>query len=193
MTNLEQTHRGDKRRRLVESACRLVHEHGVAGTTLADLAKDADVVVGNIYYYFKTKDELVQAVIEAHVDDIRTVLSAIDKDPDPRARLKAFARSLADLGDVAARRGCPRGTLCVELGKRDDGLDTLAATMMSAYVDWAQEQFRLLGVDGTAARDHAVTLVSVYQGSSLLVNAFRDPGLMSGRVRQLEAWIDTMI
>ena len=42
--------RADKRGRLVDSACRLLHEQGVAGTTLADVAKDAGVLVGNIYY-----------------------------------------------------------------------------------------------------------------------------------------------
>lgn len=195
MTDLEQARRGekgsDKRGRLVESACRLLHEQGVAGTSLADVAKDAGVVVGNIYYYFKTKDDLVQAVIDAHGDMIGAALAALDQDPDPRARLKGFARALAASGEYAARFGCPHGTLCSELGKREDGMDRAAAAMMTRYVDWAREQFRLLGKDEAAAHDHAVTLVSIYQGASLLANTFRDPGLMAAQARQLEAWIDT--
>ena len=38
-------------------------EQGIEKTTLADIAQAADVPVGNIYYYFKTKDELVRAVV----------------------------------------------------------------------------------------------------------------------------------
>lgn len=190
----EQTRRGgdraDKRGRLVDSACRLLHEQGVAGTTLADVAKDAGVVVGNIYYYFKTKDDLVQAVIDAHADAIRTALGALDQDPDPRARLKGFARGLAESGAYAARFGCPHGTLCSELGKREDGMDRAAAAMMTLYVEWARQQFRLLGKDETAAHDHAVMFVSVYQGASLLANTFRDPDLMAAQARRLDAWID---
>lgn len=192
MTDLERTHRGDKRRRLVDSACELLHHQGVAGTTLADVAKVADVVVGNIYYYFKTKDDLVQAVIEAHADAIRTALAAFDRDPDPRARLKAFAHGLADGGEYTARYGCPHGTLCSELGKREDGLDRTAATLMALFVDWAQQQFELLGKDAQVAREFAVTLVSVFQGASLLANTFRDPALMAGQARQLAHWVDTV-
>jgi len=197
MTDSEQTrrgdNRGDKRGRLVESASRLLHEQGVSSTTLADVAKDADVVVGNIYYYFKTKDDLVQAVIDAHADSIRAALAALDQDPDPRARLKGFVRGLAASGEYAARFGCPHGTLCSELGKREDGMDRASAAMMTLYVQWAQQQFRLLGKDETAAHDHAVTFVSVYQGASLLANTFRDPGLMAAQARQLDAWIDTVV
>ncbi len=36
----------------------LLHEHGLRRTTLADVASRADVALGNIYYYFKTKDSL---------------------------------------------------------------------------------------------------------------------------------------
>jgi TetR/AcrR family transcriptional regulator, transcriptional repressor for nem operon len=192
MTDLERTHRGDKRQRLVASACELLHHQGVANTTLADVAKDADVVVGNIYYYFKTKDDLVHAVIDAHADAIRTALATFDQDPDPRARLKAFARGLADGGDVTARYGCPHGTLCSELGKREDGLDRTAATLMALFVDWAQQQFESLGRGEREARELAVTLVSVFQGASLLANTFRDPALMAGQARQLEVWVDSV-
>jgi len=193
MTDLERRPRADKRRRLVDSACELLHQQGVAGTTLADVATAADVVVGNIYYYFKTKDDLVQAVIEAHADAIRTALAAFDRDPDPRARLKAFARGLAAGGDYTARYGCPHGTLCSELGKREDGPGRTSATLMSLFVDWAQQQFQLLGKDEREARELAVTLVSVFQGASLLANTFRDPALMAGQARQLEHWVDTVV
>ena len=33
---------------------------------------------GNVYYYFKTKDDVIAAVIEAHAQQVRTTLAAID-------------------------------------------------------------------------------------------------------------------
>jgi len=48
MTDSDLKPRAGKRERLVDSACELLHQQGVAGTTLADVAKAADVVVGNI-------------------------------------------------------------------------------------------------------------------------------------------------
>ena len=49
-----------KRERLVEGAQGAFHEQGVERTTLADVASRADVPLGNVYYYFKTKDQLVE-------------------------------------------------------------------------------------------------------------------------------------
>jgi len=62
--------RGGKRERLVASAGERLHRKGVVATTLADIAQAADVPVGNVYYYFRTKDDLVRAVIEAQLDQV---------------------------------------------------------------------------------------------------------------------------
>ena len=55
-----------KRDRLVAAARTTIHQQGVEKTTLADIAAAADVPVGNVYYYFKTKDELVAAVLDSY-------------------------------------------------------------------------------------------------------------------------------
>ena len=95
-----------------------LHQQGVEKTTLADIAHAADVPVGNIYYYFKTKDELVGAVIDAYTSDLRARLASLDRHRTPKARLKALVRDLADERELAAQYGCPMGTLCSELDKR---------------------------------------------------------------------------
>ena len=50
----------DKRDRLVEAADKLIYEKTFHTTTLADIAKEADVPLGNVYYYFKTKDAIME-------------------------------------------------------------------------------------------------------------------------------------
>src|ERR1700737_326584 len=74
----------DKRQRLVEGARLVLHQQGVEKTTLADIAQAADVPVGNVYYYFKTKDELVQAAIDAHAHDIQTMLASFGRHRTPK-------------------------------------------------------------------------------------------------------------
>ena len=179
-----------KRQRLVEGARRVLHEQGVQQTTLADIAEAANVPVGNVYYYFKTKDELVEAVIDAHADDVRALLAGFEHHRSPRARLKALARSWVDFADLVARSGCPQGSLCHELGKRGDGLDRRAAELMALSVDWAEEQFRLMGKRD--ARDLALALIGGFQGASLLTNAFRDPSIMARESARRERWIDSL-
>jgi AcrR family transcriptional regulator len=50
---------------LVAAARELVYRQGVERTTLADIAQVADVRLGNVYYYFKTQDDIVAAVVQA--------------------------------------------------------------------------------------------------------------------------------
>ena len=53
----------DKRTRLIETAMNLAYRNGFRETSLADIAQAAHVPVGNVYYYFKTKEELGEAVV----------------------------------------------------------------------------------------------------------------------------------
>ena len=113
---------GGKRERLIAAAAETIYAAGVEKTTLADIAAAAGIPLGNVYYYFKTKDALVQAVVEAHQAEARAMLAAIDHAyPGPRERLKALFGALAQQSDLIARYGCPHGSLCQELGKRADG------------------------------------------------------------------------
>jgi len=54
----------NKRSRLLEAANKLVHAQGFNQTTLADIAREAEVPLGNVYYYFKTKEDIGHALIE---------------------------------------------------------------------------------------------------------------------------------
>jgi TetR/AcrR family transcriptional regulator, transcriptional repressor for nem operon len=182
-----------KRERLVAAACRVLHEQGVERTTLADIALAADVPVGNVYYYFKTKDQLVEAAINAHGNDLRAMLSALDRRRTPQARLKGLIGALVEQRELAARYGCPFGTLACELDKRPDGLDRTAADVLGILAGWAEQQFRSMGFgDQAEARDLAIALIASYQGISLLTNTFRDPELMVREGRRLERWIDSL-
>ncbi len=177
-----------KRERLVEAAKQMLYEQGVERTTLADVAAAADVPPGNVYYYFKTKDDLVEAAIRAHAEDISARLAPLEKHRTPKARLRALVRMLVDQRDQIARSGCPQGSLCVELDKRTDRLSAASGEMMRLPVEWAERQFKEMG--RRDAPELAIALISAYQGVSLLANAFRDPELMAREGRRLERWID---
>jgi TetR/AcrR family transcriptional regulator, transcriptional repressor for nem operon len=190
MTDSSATPKQDKRQRLVEGAREVIHQQGVEKTTIADIAEAADVPLGNVYYYFKTKDELVSAAIESHARDVRALLESLESGRSPQARLKALVRELTAQSELAARYGCPLGSLCSELDKRTDGLDSTCAQLLELPIDWAEIQFRLMG--RRDARDLAVALMASYQGIALLTNTFRDPGLMARESRRLGRWIDSM-
>jgi len=183
--------RPGKRERLIAAAAQLVHQQGVERTTLADIAKAADVPPGNVYYYFKTKDEVIEAVIQAHAQQIKTTLALIDaRHRSPKTRLKAFVREFTAQSEIVARYGCPLGSLCSELDKRAKDASLPAAELMRLPIEWAEEQFRSLGRPD--AHDLAFDLLASYEGSALLANTMRDPRVLSRAARRIDHWIDTL-
>lgn len=173
------------------AAAQVVHQQGVERTTIADIARAADVQVGNVYYYFKTKDELVAAALTEHARQLETITGELDQLPDPRERLKALVRGWVGQRELAARYGCPTGTLAIELDKRaEGGLDREVGKVIHRLLDWVAGQFQEMGLsdpDGLA-----VALVGAYQGMSLLTNALRDPEIMVKEGNRLIAWLDTL-
>ena len=177
-----------KRERLIAGARELIHRHGVERPTLAEIAEAAGVPPGNVYYYFKTKDQLIEAVIESRETEVRALLASLDRRRSPAARLKGLARNWLEVKDLVAAEGCPLGTLAVELNNH--GLDCEAARLFSALIDWSEQQFRELGCRDP--RDQALTLFSTVQGAALLASAFRDPEILASQVRRLNRWIDSL-
>jgi AcrR family transcriptional regulator len=180
-----------KRERLIAAARETFYTRGVERTTLADVATAAGIPLGNVYYYFKTKNDLVRAVVEAHLSEARALLAAVESAyDDPLARLKALFAAFADQREEIARYGCPQGSLCTELDKLPDG-PGLAAELMTVPVDWAERQFAELG--RADARDLAVEVIARYQGTALLSNTLRDPDLMTRASVRVTAWLDTIV
>jgi AcrR family transcriptional regulator len=77
------------RTRIVESALRLFQENGYDRTTMRAIAKEAGVSVGNAYYYFNSKEHLVQGfydrIAELHGQRSETILTT-ERDFAPRLR-----------------------------------------------------------------------------------------------------------
>ncbi|MGI8779405.1 MAG: TetR/AcrR family transcriptional regulator [Solirubrobacteraceae bacterium] len=182
--------RPGKRERLVASAAELIHRQGVQRTTLSEIAQAADVPPGNVYYYFKTREELLRAVIDSWAERFGGLVESFEEQPNPRVRLKALARFWAEDEELVAASGCPVGSLCSELNKQEAGLSREAAELFKLLLAWAQDQFRQLGCRG--AREHAFTLLAGLQGAALLADTFDDPALMTRQVRRLERWIDSL-
>jgi AcrR family transcriptional regulator len=180
-----------KRERLIAAAAQMLHQQGAEATTLADIAHAASVPVGNVYYYFKTKNDIIDAVIDAQAAEIRAMLGAIEAaHPDPASRLKTLFAGLAESNDMVARYGCPHGSLCQELAKHAAGEAPDASRLIRLPIDWAERQFTAMGRED--ARYLAIQAIAAYQGTALLTNALNDPSLMERESRRMTAWIDSL-
>ncbi|MCW2631796.1 MAG: TetR family transcriptional regulator [Pseudonocardia sp.] len=65
------------RAQIVDAALRLFRERGYEGTTMRSVAEEAGVSVGNAYYYFRSKDELVQGFYDQLAADHRAASAKV--------------------------------------------------------------------------------------------------------------------
>jgi TetR/AcrR family transcriptional regulator, transcriptional repressor for nem operon len=182
-----------KRSELVRAATELLHEQGFQRTTLADVAGAAEVPLGNVYYYFRTKEALAEAVIASHEDALRERFATWTKaHRDPRMRLRCLVRAPLDSADRIIRFGCPHGSLCQELEKLGPGapLAKAGARLLAVYIDWSDTQFRALGCEKREARALAADLVASVQGTMLVAHTLRSSALLAQQLRRVERWLD---
>lgn len=182
-----------KRERLTAAAAKLVHQQGFANTTLADIAEMADVPLGGVYYYFKAKDELAQAISDSRLKDISALLEKLDRRPEPIARLKALINVWVDDREIDARYGCPVGSLCYELAKGRGPLSSVASGLFTILLEWSQEQFRLAGVSRKHSQVYALHLITSLQGISLIANSLGEPDLILTETKFLTAWLNQIV
>lgn len=178
----------EKRERLLQAGRQLIYSKGFARTTLSDIADAAGVPLGNIYYYFRTKEDLLDAVVNAQEDDFRARAAKFDEQPTPKTRLLALLDSVIASRDRLAQYGCPVGSLAQELNKqyRAPGPRVNQGLVMRA--EWASRQFRDLGRND--AEELGVWLTASIQGAILMANALADPDVIRRQMRQLKAWIE---
>src|ERR1700694_48084 len=121
----------DKRTRLIETATKLAYRRVFRETSLADIAEAAHVPLGNVYYYFKTKDELGEAVVERRLAEFRAFRDELDRLSSPKERLLAFVERIHRNREQLARGGCPLGGLCTELHHEGGALAKKSAVLFT--------------------------------------------------------------
>jgi TetR/AcrR family transcriptional regulator, transcriptional repressor for nem operon len=179
----------DKRSRLVQTAVKLAYRQGFRKTTIADIAEESQVPLGNVYYYFKTKDEIGEAILEQRLVEFQTQREKWNRAGSPKERLQAFVQMTLDNRELLARGGCPMGTLCVELQKEGGALAKKAGPLLGGPLAWIEAQFRELG-KGKDSAGLAVHLLSALQGVSLLAHSLGNAGLVALEVGRLKEWIE---
>lgn len=101
---------------IVEEADALFYESGFEATSFAEIAKAVGISRGNFYHHFKTKDDILDAVIARRMGLTRSMLDGWQTEgEDPRGRILLFVHMLIVNRAQIMDFGCPVGTLCSEL------------------------------------------------------------------------------
>ena len=184
---------GTTRDHIVAAADQLFYQRGYEHTSFSDIADAVQISRGNFYYHFKTKDEILDAVIEARLASTRDVLERWETEGrSPADRIRSFIHILiANRADIK-RFGCPVGTLTTELAKLDHASQAEANKLFTLLRTWLRRQFTLLGrkADADALAMH---LLARSQGVATLAAAFHDEKFIRQEVKHMNAWLDSCL
>jgi AcrR family transcriptional regulator len=181
----------DKRSRLVGAAADLAYRNGFASTSLADIARDAEVPLGNIYYYFKTKAEIGEAIADLRLEQLRALRMQWENASSPRERLSACIDDVAGNKDSVATYGCPVGTYCSEVSKTAGPVAARAMGIFAEHLAWIERQFRSLGKK-KESYGLAVHLLSALQGAAVLAHTLHKPELVAAETERLKKWVRSL-
>lgn len=181
---------GTTRDHIVEAADQLFYQKGYEHTSFADIADVVQISRGNFYYYFKTKDEILEAVIGLRLSNTEKMLGQWEANgKSPADRIRSFIQILIMNRAKIMLYGCPVGTLRNELAKLDHVAQAEANKIFVLFRNWLSRQFALLGRDADAGA-LAMHLLARSQGVATLANAFRDEDFIRQEVAQMNDWLD---
>jgi AcrR family transcriptional regulator len=85
------------RARILDVALELFSEHGFDGTTLQQIADRLGFTKAALYYHFRSKDDLLRALIAPAIADLDALLDADEQEADTPARRRHFVEDYIDL------------------------------------------------------------------------------------------------
>lgn len=174
---------------IVETAHRLFYERGFGGTSLSEIASTGNLKKGNFFYHFKSKSELLIAVIDRRLARSVALLSRLEEDAvSPEERLMRFVRSqLEDDGEVL-QYGCRVGTLCMELARMKSPALQRAREEFLLHQHWLASQFAAMGKP-----DQAITLATHLlvrmQGAAIMTQALEAPSISTREIGSIACWL----
>lgn len=182
------------RQQIVQTARRLFYTKGYAATSLGDLAQESGIPKGHFYYHFRSKDDVLRAVVAARRRDVVERLEVWGaSSPSPHTRLHRVVDMLVNEEENLIRYGCPAGSLLTELGKGQRELQEEAFAVVAAIVDFAAQQFSADGVSPKKAREYAVHLIGRCQGAVVMAHGLHCAETLRREVKEIRRWLDDAV
>ena len=177
------------RDQIIQQADTLFYQSGFNATSFADIAAAVGISRGNFYHHFRSKDDILDAVITRRIAATRAMLDGWQAAVGtPQARILCFIRLLMENRGQIMAHGCPVGTMTAELAKIEHAAQARAAAIFGLFRDWLTTQFQALGA-GDAAQSRAMHLLVWSQGVAIMASAFRDETFIRREVAGIETWL----
>lgn len=183
----------EKRQRIIDTANTLFYQKGFTATSFADIAEESGVPKGNFYFYFRTKEDLLEAVVQDRMTRLACLLDTWQHEHrDPRERLHRIAEAPFNDREAVAQYGCPMGTLSAELGKLTPKGQNAMTVMYSLLMLTSRHCLEELGLKPEDAERQARHLMTRLQGAANLAHTFKDVSWLESEIEAVHQWIDSL-
>lgn len=159
------------RRRLLDAAVPLFLRYSFAGTSLQMIAAELGLTKAAIYYHFRTREQLLIAMMAPILDQIRTVVEKAERQRGVRARAETMVRGYA--GVVANDRALAAVTT----------FDPSVRAVLRNHEEWSsliERQLALLeaGSVGTSGNVNAAVVMTGLAGAASSAPDDLDPNTL---------------
>jgi AcrR family transcriptional regulator len=188
VTNIEPaTARGRRvRDQIVQTAAQLMHERGIAATTVDEVLAASGTGKSQMYHYFGKKQDLAVAVLRRQFERVLAAQPALT-DPECADLVRWREEVLAAFQD-SGRGNCPLGAFAGQV----DGDPVLRAELAGLFARWQAAIADLVELAQRAERvrrdiepaEAALTLLTALQGGTLLAHLDGDGHALAGALDQ---------
>jgi AcrR family transcriptional regulator len=169
-------------------------QKGFDGASMQDLARAAEMSVGNFYRYFASKDAIIAAMVEHDLRDVADTFREIRCSPDPRAAFLAAMRR-----EIMAHSQSCDGSLWAEIeaaSSRRPEIARITARMESDVQGYLLQTFALITgrpVAEMADRftEHARLMVILFKGTAIQPNV--TPDLVDLALSTIDMLLDRIV
>jgi len=177
------------RQQIVKAADKLFYQNGYNLSSFSDIASASNVPRGNLNYYFKTKNEVLSAVIHYRIDEMQQMLNRWDEEyKTPLQRLQRYAQIVSNEKNEVTQYGCPMGTLNAELGKVQPILQKITKQQFVVFEQWMKTQFQAMGCSKNAV-ELTMHLMVRTQGVAAMAYIHQDARLINREVKSITRWL----
>lgn len=180
------------REHIIKTADQLFYQKGYNLTSFSDIASASDIPRGNLNYYFKTKNDVLVAVIQYRITEMQRMLLGWENEyKTPLERLQRYAQIVSKVKSEVIHYGCPMGTLNSELGKVQHELQEITREQFIVFEQWIKKQFQAMGFSKKAA-ELTMHLMVRTQGISTMAYIHQDTRLIQREVKSIFSWLESL-
>ncbi len=184
------------RERILYAGAELFRRQGYAATGLKQVVAEAEAPFGSLYHHFPDgKEQLAGEVLRGGGAFFLALYEQIaDAAPDVAAGVRdLFAGAAETLAATGYADACPIATVAGEVATTNEPLRRACAEVFESWLGAAAARFEGAGIPPGDARELALAIVALLEGSFLLSRALRSTEPMSASGRAAVALVEAVV